>query len=86
MGGDCRITFGSSLFEGDNLTILLEDEARCLLIFDDGTLPEDAVISYHDHGGGRRRLGVPERCACTGRPFAYAAISDPDDRADDDCV
>lgn len=44
--GTCGITFGSSLSEGENLTVLLEDTMRCLLIFDDGTLPLDAVIRY----------------------------------------
>ena len=44
--GDCVLTFGDSLLEGDALTVLMEGTDKCLLVFDDGTLPDDAVISY----------------------------------------
>lgn len=42
----CQITFGASLAVGDNLTILVQDPDACLLFFDDGSLPEDAVVEY----------------------------------------
>lgn len=44
--GSCAITFGTSLLEGESLTVLVEDTMLCLLVFDDGSLPPDAVISY----------------------------------------
>jgi len=44
--GTCRITFGESLLEGENLTILVENKLSCLIVFDDGTLPDGAVIRY----------------------------------------
>ena len=43
---NCSITFGSSLAEGENLTILVEDPTKCLVFFDDQTLPPDAVLEY----------------------------------------
>ena len=45
-GEECNITFGSSLAEGDNMTVLVEGTTKCLLFFDDGSLPLDAIISY----------------------------------------
>ena len=44
--GTCVITFGSSLKKGDNLTILVQSDMSCLVVFDDGTLPQGAVIRY----------------------------------------
>ncbi len=44
--GACALTFGNSLEEGASMTVLMEDKVRCLAIFDDGSLPEDAVVSY----------------------------------------
>jgi hypothetical protein len=46
VGGACNLTFGTSLTEGDNLTVLVEDAMQCLLFFDNGSLPPDAIISY----------------------------------------
>ncbi|MDX1644428.1 MAG: hypothetical protein R3244_08750 [Thermoanaerobaculia bacterium] len=44
--GTCRRTFATNLSEGQVLTVLLNDPARCLLVFDNGSLPEDAVVAY----------------------------------------
>ncbi len=44
--GTCRRTFATGLSEGQVLTVLLTDPARCLLVFDNGSLPEDAVVAY----------------------------------------
>lgn len=44
--GSCSLTFGDSLSEGDALLVLMGATEKCLLIFDDGSLPDDAVVSY----------------------------------------
>ena len=44
--GGCGITFGTSLAEGENLTVLVEDANKCLVFFDDQSLPPDAVVRY----------------------------------------
>jgi hypothetical protein len=44
--GQCTITFGESLAEGDNLTVFVDDAVQCLLFFDNGTFPPDAIVAY----------------------------------------
>lgn len=44
--GTCVRTFATGLSEGETLSVLLTDPARCLLVFDNGSLPEDAVVAY----------------------------------------
>lgn len=44
--GTCQRTFGTGLSEGESLSVLLTDPARCMLVFDNGFLPEDAVVAY----------------------------------------
>lgn len=44
--GNCQQTFGTPLAEGQSLNVLLTGKERCLLIFDNGYLPEEAVVDY----------------------------------------
>lgn len=44
--GNCVRTFGTGLSEGQSLSVLLTDPARCMLVFDNSFLPEDAVVAY----------------------------------------
>ena len=44
--GECSITFATSLLESESLTVFLSDTEHCLIVFDDGSLPEDAKIEW----------------------------------------
>lgn len=43
---ECATTFRSTVRQGDMFSFGLEEGEYCLLFFDSGNLPEDAVIDY----------------------------------------
>ncbi len=45
-GETCATTFQIAIVEGDVLSFSLGNEEYCLLMFDSGLLPEDAIVDY----------------------------------------